>query len=85
MKTKHIKINSSNIRSVGYNPSTQDLIVGFDSGVYVYSRVLPFAVTGLLFSESSGKYLNSDIKPNHQFEKISADDERHPEHKAVPV
>jgi hypothetical protein len=55
---KHIKVDSSNIESIGYDRANLALEVRFKSGgLYRYSHVLPETVTDLLFTKH--------VKPCH--------------------
>ena len=63
-------IKSSNIRSVGYDIAIGELFIAFNSGVYTYANVNQQRYLGLLNAESAGKFLASDIKPNHEATKL---------------
>lgn len=66
---KEYKVQSSNIKSIGYDTETQKLKVTFGSGAsYFYEGVPADLVCGLLFSESVGKFFSDSIKK--QFEGI---------------
>lgn len=59
---ENIVHDSSNILKTSYNYSTQQLVVTFkNGGVYTYNAVPPNLYEGFKTSESSGKYLNSNI------------------------
>lgn len=61
---------SSNVRSVGYDPETQDLIVTFKTGSsYIYSGVPEELAVSLAMAPSVGQMLNSEIKPNYGFRR----------------
>lgn len=65
------KVNSSNIASVGYDPTGQVLEVEFkNGGVFAYQGVPAHEVVNLHGSESVGKYLHSKIKPNYPCSKV---------------
>ena len=57
------KVRSSNLKSVGYNPSNSILEVEFHSGrIYHYLKV-PFEIyDALMNAPSKGRYLNRNIK-----------------------
>lgn len=55
---------SSNIKSVGYNDDTQDLLVVFHSGkAYIYSGVDQGTHQSFMAASSHGNFLNAQIKP----------------------
>lgn len=64
-------VSSSNLRSVGYNESTNTLEIEFNSGgVYQYYGV-PLAVYhGLMNAGSPGKYFHAHIKDVYRYTKI---------------
>ena len=58
-----VQVSSSNILSIGYDPSTQVLEVEFISGaVYQYFNVPEAEFESFLNAESKGRYLNANIK-----------------------
>lgn len=60
---KRETVNSSNLRSVGYDRSTQTLEVEFNSGgIYQYSQVPESIYNGLMNAPSHGRYFNHFIK-----------------------
>lgn len=61
-------VDSSNIESIGYDSESQELHVRFlKSGeTYVYYAVDEWVFNELMQSDSKGKYLNANIKPNYQ-------------------
>ena len=65
-----IKVESSNIDSIGYN-SSQELFVKYKGGnIYKYKDVPNKLVEDLMKAESKGKYMNSIIKNNYKYEKV---------------
>lgn len=59
---KHTPINSTNIKSVGYDEDNQLLEVEFHTGrIYRYSSVPPHVYRGLINAESHGKYFQVHI------------------------
>lgn len=59
-------VESSSIRSVGYDPRTMTLEVEFDSGgIYQYSEVPESVYTGLIGATSKGSYFNEHIKDRY--------------------
>ncbi len=62
MKIKKVPINSTNIRSVGYDPESLILEVEFHTDrVYRFSNVPPHIYAGLMKAESHGKYFQTHI------------------------
>lgn len=56
-------VSSSNIRSIGYDPSTQILEVEFlDGSVYQYKNVPQSVYSGLMSAPSHGSYLDRYVK-----------------------
>lgn len=71
-------VESSNLVSVGYDAGPQILQVEFKGGrLYNYFRVPREKFEALLAAESAGKYLNSEIKPNHGYELVDTNDAAH--------
>ena len=61
-------VNSSNVTSVGYDPTTMTLEVEFTkSSVYQYFEVPEVEYQNLISAESVGRYLNQNIKNNYRF------------------
>ena len=64
-------VQSTNIRSVGYDPQEMILEVEFYSGsVYQYLNVSHAVYQEFMASNSKGKYLNSSIKPHYSFRRL---------------
>jgi len=64
-------VTSSNIKSIGYDPSSSTLEIEFLSGdLYQYHEVPQSKSDAIMRADSHGKYLNSDIKPHHRFTQI---------------
>ena len=58
-----ISVSSSNLRSVGYDPSTSTLEVEFNNGgLYQYSGVPQSVHAGLMAASSHGSYFDAHIK-----------------------
>lgn len=56
-------VSSSNLRSVGYDPSTEMLEIEFHSGgVYQYSGVPAAVYNGLMAASSHGSYFDINVK-----------------------
>jgi len=63
-------VNSSNLKSVGYENST--LEIEFNSGgIYQYLNVPGTIYSSLMSAPSKGRYLEEYIKPNYQSRKIN--------------
>ncbi|TDL96913.1 KTSC domain-containing protein [Stutzerimonas stutzeri ATCC 17588 = LMG 11199] len=63
---KRVVVNSSSLRSLGYDPEQQVLEVEFGSGaLYRYEAVPPEAVQALLDADSLGRHFNQVFKPQH--------------------
>jgi hypothetical protein len=64
-------VSSSNLRSVGYDDSTNILEIEFNSGgIYQYFNV-PLAVyQGLMNAPSHGKYFHRHIKDTYRYAKV---------------
>lgn len=68
---QHHAVKSSNIASVGYDPSAQQLHVKFHSGGhYAYHNVDPNHFNLMLKAKSTGKYFHEHIKDKFKFTKI---------------
>ncbi|MCW3150472.1 KTSC domain-containing protein [Stutzerimonas stutzeri] len=63
---KRIALQSSSLRSLGYDAEQQVLEVEFVSGArYRYEQVPPEAVQALLQADSLGRHFNQVFKPQH--------------------
>lgn len=59
-------VNSSNLESVGYDPTSRVLEVGFLNGsVYQYFEVPLSIYEGLMSASSHGSYLDRFVKKAH--------------------
>lgn len=68
---ERISVQSSNIRSVGFEASSLTLEVEFNSGsIYQYLNVPESEYEGLMDAGSKGRYLNRNIKGRYQDTKI---------------
>lgn len=65
-------VTSSNIRSIGYDPSTQTLEVEFlNGGIYQYSDVPQSTFDGLMAASSHGSYFDKYVKKaGYRYSKI---------------
>lgn len=65
------EVNSSELRSVGYDISASTLEAEFHSGeIYQYFGVPPQLVLELLEADSIGRYFNAHIRSKFRFERI---------------
>jgi len=65
------EVNSSELRSVGYDVSTSLLEAEFHSGeVYQYFDVPAQFVLELLEADSLGRYFNAQIRSKFRFKKV---------------
>ena len=64
-------VESTNIKSVGYDPEDEILEVEFHSGgVYHYVGVPPAVYEGLLAARSTGRYFGDFIRLRYPYEKV---------------
>ena len=64
-------VSSSNLRSVGYNATTNTLEIEFQSGrVYQYFNVPKSVYQGLMNAASHGTYHHRRIKDRYPYERI---------------
>lgn len=65
-------VSSSDIRSIGYDPSTAVLEVEFNTGgVYRYFNVPAHIHSNFMVAASHGKFLNDYIRYNYQYQRVS--------------
>lgn len=63
-------VNSSNLKSVGYDADSKLLEIEFlKGGIYVYNDVPSEVYYSLLNTDSHGKYFAKNIKNNYTFQK----------------
>ena len=68
-------IESSNIKSVGYDPDKKILETEFSNGgVYQYSDVPEDVYQGFIGADSPGKFLNGEIKGKFSFSQGKQDE-----------
>lgn len=65
-----LDVQSSNIKSVGYDAEAKELYVQFSSGLYKYINVEPIIFEGLKLAESKGKYMNL-VKKTYTYVKVN--------------
>ena len=64
-------VSSSNLRSVGYDPTTRTLEIEFhSSGIYQYYDVPQSIYDGLMAAASHGTYFDSHIKHVFRYAKV---------------
>ncbi len=64
-------VDSSNIRSVGYDPASRTLEVEFHSGgIYQYSGVPESVYQGLLRAVSKGSYFHDHVKDRYPVRQV---------------
>lgn len=67
-----ILVNSSNIRSIGYDNQSSILEVEFTSGdIYRYFGMPEYLYQQFLNASSHGQFLNDNIRHNYRYQKIS--------------
>lgn len=67
-----ISVSSSNISSIGHDPSSQVLEVEFNDGsVYRYEGVPQSVYDDFVSAGSHGQYLNQHIKNSYSYSKIN--------------
>lgn len=69
-----IKVESTQIASVGYDKPLYDLYVEFNNGkVYRYDDVPEWTYNAFARSESPGKFFHGEIKNNFDYELVDVD------------
>ena len=64
-------VKSSNVASVGYEPSTKTMEVEFkDGSIYHYHGVESTIHSDLVSSKSIGKFLHANVKGQYKHSKI---------------
>jgi len=67
---ERIQVNSSNIRSIGYDVTSSILEVEFTSNeVYQYFNVPEYLFQQFLNAQSHGQFLNDNIRYNYRYQK----------------
>lgn len=66
-----MRLASSNLKSIRYNSTTEELIVFFRSGsMYAYTGVPRSVVQSLKFAESRGRYFWRFIRMSYPYKKL---------------
>jgi hypothetical protein len=69
-------VNSTAVRSVGYDAENWVLQIEFAGGkVYNYYRVPPDEHAKLVKAASIGTYVNREVKPYYEYEEDEGEDE----------
>jgi hypothetical protein len=64
-------VQSSNLRSVGYDPVRRILEIEFhDGGVYQYQSVDPSVYNGLMSAGSHGSFFHAYVKNIYPYRKV---------------
>lgn len=68
----HIKVDSSNVHSIGYDGATKTLQVRYKGSGKTYEHQnVPYDVHAkLMLAGSVGKYLNANIKPHYAAKEV---------------
>lgn len=67
-----IPVNSSDLRSVGYDETTKVLEIEFHGGqIYQYYGVPRAVYEGLMQAASHGKYFHAHIKNVYSYQRVS--------------
>jgi KTSC domain len=65
------KVSANILRSIGYDPDTEQLELEFTSGdIFDYQKVKPYSYMGLMNSNTKDDYFNKYIRDNYEVEKI---------------
>lgn len=69
---KRTPVQSSNLASIGYDSTTQELEVEFKNNtIYVYSNVPDSVHKGLMSASSHGEYFDKNVKKaGYKFKQI---------------
>ncbi len=68
---EHTRVTSSNLASVGYDPSSQTLEVAFrDGSVYQYYGVSSAVHMQLMNASSHGSYFSQHIRDRYRYRKV---------------
>lgn len=69
--------DSTNVRTISYDPDSQDLIIMFYTGAsYLYKEVPSDTVCRLVFAESTGKAFSGLIrKGGYEYTKLPLEEE----------
>ena len=66
------KVNSRDLKSVGYDPDTRILEIEFNNGgVYQYANVPSSVYTGLITASSHGSFLHKNVRNKYSYVKLA--------------
>jgi hypothetical protein len=66
-------VSSSDLASVGYDPTTRVMEIEFVRGaVYEYANIPPAVHAGLMAADSHGKYFNVHVKHSYAYRRLQA-------------
>ncbi|MFD3166436.1 KTSC domain-containing protein [Herpetosiphon sp. NSE202] len=69
---KRTPVDSSNLASVGYDPTDQTLEIEFNNrSIYQYSNVPEEVYAELMSADSHGRYFNHNIKGAYPYRQVS--------------
>ena len=74
MEFKRAAVNSSNVKSAGYDPQSQTFEIEFLTGIYRFKEVPQEVVDGFQAAESKGRYFAQNIKGKFVYEKTGEGD-----------
>ena len=70
-RTKLVRVNSTSIHHVGYNPDMQRLLLDYEGGrLYEYFDVPDDLYVRLMNATSIGRFVNYAIKPHYHYKEI---------------
>jgi hypothetical protein len=67
---KRRRVDSSSVRSVGYDVDRRILEIEFEGGIYQYLDVPQPVYAGLMAAPSIGAYVNAEIKPYYRYREV---------------
>lgn len=68
---KHVDVESSNIKSIGYDETSKTLEIRFKSGGhYSYHDVAVETHKALMGAASIGTYFSQNVKNKHKFRRV---------------
>lgn len=71
--TRRVAVESTNLKSVGFDPKGKILEVEFHhGGVYRYFEVPEAIHTALMKADSKGKYFQANVRNKFRFERVSS-------------
>lgn len=58
-------IQSTNVAAAGYDAEANAMVIQFKSGTYRYDNVPRSVFDRFMASESKGKFVNAELRPNY--------------------